>query len=978
VATVLLSIAATATPVGLSPGTITFPNQVIDTASLPVAVHLTNNQSVPLKISAIAATGDFQQTNTCPVSPATIPALGTCTITVTFTPTAVGWRTGTLKMTDDASTSPQTVSLTGNALAPVNWTPKTVVFGNQPVNTASSAQAVTITNNQSVALTITGITATADFPTTTTCIPSGSNSGSLGPNSSCSMTVNFAPTTLGYKTATLTINDSASSSPQTVSLSGNSVLPVLLNPITLSWPPPQAVGTTSAIQTVTLTNNEKVALAINSVGTTGDFPPSSDCPLIPRTLAPGASCEIALTFTPTLSGTRTGTLTVSDNASTSPQIVSLIGNYSSVYVAVRPEAACVGISQQEQFAAMVSGTPNTAVTWTVDGVLGGNSSVGMVDDTGLYTAPATQGAHTLKAISMAAPGNSQSVPVNVISQISPSVTPQTATVLNGFSQQFQATMCGASNPGVTWSVDNMVGGSSISGTVSATGTYTAPASGGIGKHTLKAVSVQDNARSASAIVTVASGAIVDFGSRTDISRPIPADIMGVERADSLPDQSNIAQLISAGFRHTRTYARLTDIFATPTPNWNKLDPYMAMLQQAGLKPLLQVSFTPSWLQPNPSPCSVATDDIPSDLNTWGQLAAQIVQHMDQKFPGFVQDYEIWNEPDLNLCSQNRLNSYLALYAAAAPQMKAQAQADGFNIRVGGPAMGDTSLISTWIPSFLSNSGTARYVDFVSYHHYFGGPQAIQLGMLWDDDSPTQSLYSRTQATSSGASAVYQNIAKLVAAGSQPSAVSTPIYVDEFNTNWAFMLDCCRNNITYGPLWNALFVTDVLNSIYAGAHNVPAKLTYFAATAKPYFCLLGMVDANMDCLYPSSALWSPYPQYYAFDLLASPSFLGLSTGAYMATSVSPPTTQSGLAVTGWYNSTADVVLIVNSTSISYSQLNITVQNVGFVNPNATLYLLNSANPQISALPLALNSASGEYSVAVSVPAHSVLAVAIMGP
>jgi hypothetical protein len=78
---------------------------------------LTNNQSVPLTISNVqitgAAPGDFAQTNTCPISPNTLAGGGSCTITVTFKPTAVNKRTASIAVTDGANNSPQTVFLKG-------------------------------------------------------------------------------------------------------------------------------------------------------------------------------------------------------------------------------------------------------------------------------------------------------------------------------------------------------------------------------------------------------------------------------------------------------------------------------------------------------------------------------------------------------------------------------------------------------------------------------------------------------------------------------------------------------------------------------------------------------------------------------------------------------------------------------------------------------------------------------------------------
>jgi hypothetical protein len=80
-------------------------------------VTLTNSGTAALSISSIAITGtnasDFAQTNTCPSGLATLAAGASCTISVTFTPSAAGGRTAALSVTDNASGSPQSVALSG-------------------------------------------------------------------------------------------------------------------------------------------------------------------------------------------------------------------------------------------------------------------------------------------------------------------------------------------------------------------------------------------------------------------------------------------------------------------------------------------------------------------------------------------------------------------------------------------------------------------------------------------------------------------------------------------------------------------------------------------------------------------------------------------------------------------------------------------------------------------------------------------------
>jgi Abnormal spindle-like microcephaly-assoc'd, ASPM-SPD-2-Hydin len=132
--------------------------------------------------------------------------------------------------------------------------------------------------------------------------------------------------------ASLTITDNASGSPQSVALSGSgtttSAAVVSLNPTSLSFGN-QQVNTTSAVRAVTLTNSGNAALTINSVGlngsNSGDFRQQNTCPSSSSTLAAGASCTISVTFTPSAESSRSASLTITDNASGSPQSVALSG-----------------------------------------------------------------------------------------------------------------------------------------------------------------------------------------------------------------------------------------------------------------------------------------------------------------------------------------------------------------------------------------------------------------------------------------------------------------------------------------------------------------------------------------------------------------------------------------------------------------------------------------------------------------------------
>lgn len=192
----------------------------VGTTSAAQTVTLNNTGTASLSIASIVANGDYGQTNTCGNS---VAAGASCTISVTFTPTALGTGTGAIAVTDNAAGSPQTVSLLGIGNPPVTLSPSSLSFSSQPAGTTSTAQVVTLTNSLSTPLAITSIAAAGDFAETNNCgtsVPAGS---------ACNISVAFKPSVTGSRMGTLTIMDSAGNSPQVASLSGTGSAPILVS-----------------------------------------------------------------------------------------------------------------------------------------------------------------------------------------------------------------------------------------------------------------------------------------------------------------------------------------------------------------------------------------------------------------------------------------------------------------------------------------------------------------------------------------------------------------------------------------------------------------------------------------------------------------------------------------------------------------------------------------------------------------------------
>jgi hypothetical protein len=224
-----------------------------------------------------------------------------------------------VNVNDDGPNSPQTAALTGTGLTPVSISPTSLGFGAVLLG-SNSMKTGTLTNNQNVALTNVNITiiGAASYSQVNTC------GTSVPANGQCTITVTFAPVTSGVQSGTVNVSDSAGNSPQTVALTGSGSLPLTLSPTALNFGS-QTVGTTSAPKNITVTNHEKVTVTFSSVAVTGidssEFSQTNNC----SSLSPGQMCTVAVTFTPSATGNRTASLTLTDSATNSPQTAKLSG-----------------------------------------------------------------------------------------------------------------------------------------------------------------------------------------------------------------------------------------------------------------------------------------------------------------------------------------------------------------------------------------------------------------------------------------------------------------------------------------------------------------------------------------------------------------------------------------------------------------------------------------------------------------------------
>ena len=202
--------------------------------------------------------------------------------------------------------------------------PAKLSFTSQAVGGNGSPEPVQLSNPGAAPLGIDSTITTGDFAQTNDC------NSKLAVGANCSVNVTFAPTAPGTRIGTVVVTDNAANNPQTIPLDGTGIGPAIslsLSSLTFAG---QLVTTTSAAQTVTLSDSGNVILTIASFVISGDFAQTNDCG---NTVTANASCSIKVTFLPTAGGSRSGTLTITDNAPGSPHIVALSGTGADFSIA---------------------------------------------------------------------------------------------------------------------------------------------------------------------------------------------------------------------------------------------------------------------------------------------------------------------------------------------------------------------------------------------------------------------------------------------------------------------------------------------------------------------------------------------------------------------------------------------------------------------------------------------------------------------
>jgi 6-phosphogluconolactonase (cycloisomerase 2 family) len=311
-------------------------------------VTITNTGGQGLSLRSVSVAGvnlsDFVATPNCSLPTVLAPNI-TCTVSIVFSPSAVGTRQASLAALDNAPGSPQSIPLTGvgsSALPAVTLSPGSLTFATTSQGSTSPAQSVTITNSGAAILHISSI------------LPGGSNPGDFQVSSACSnpvpvagacnVNVTFSPFGAGQRTANITIMDDAADSPQSVQFTGTGAAAppgtpiVKLTPANVSFGP-VTQGAVVAAQVITLANSGTGPLHIASVTLVGanssDFRLTNNCAA--AAYAAGTTCTIGVSISPVATGARTASVTITDDGSNSPQSIALSATVNAAF-AISPAA----------------------------------------------------------------------------------------------------------------------------------------------------------------------------------------------------------------------------------------------------------------------------------------------------------------------------------------------------------------------------------------------------------------------------------------------------------------------------------------------------------------------------------------------------------------------------------------------------------------------------------------------------------------
>jgi hypothetical protein len=228
--------------------------------------------------------------------------------------------------------------------APVtSYQPSNLSFGNVIVGTSSAPQQVTLANTGNAPLTFASFMASEGFTQSNTC------GSSIAAHADCTITVKYSPVTAGPAAGAITIVDSAAGAPESVPLTGNSVM-LAVSPLSLNFDP-LPVTSTSAAQSVVLTNAGSEAISLSGLTASPGFIETDNCG---TSLARNSSCSADVRFAPQTAGGVAGSLEIRSDDPGGPQSVILSGIGQDFSLTATPLSASVSPGDTARYAVTIT------------------------------------------------------------------------------------------------------------------------------------------------------------------------------------------------------------------------------------------------------------------------------------------------------------------------------------------------------------------------------------------------------------------------------------------------------------------------------------------------------------------------------------------------------------------------------------------------------------------------------------------------
>ena len=356
--------------VTLSPSPVAFGNQQQGSTSAAMVVTVANASGAsPAQLGTPTITGDFAvYSNNCPAS---LAAGNSCTLGLTFTPSAQSPRQGTLSVTYNSSTATDSLSGTGTAPGMLVFSPTSLSFAATADNSTSAPQSVTVSNSGANPAQISTTSTMGPFAVASSNCPQ-----TLAANATCTLAMTFTPPGTASYTGTAVLSGTFGNTPASLPLSGQGATPpaATLSPGTLSFPD-TAQGSASSAQQFTIMSTGGVPVTLSTPSVSADYQISAN--KCPATLAVNATCQISVLFHPAASGARPGTFTQPGNMSGGPLTASLSGNGL-------PPGDLVLSPGTYNFGPAVIGTTSASESFSVSNTGGAPESLGSPSSTGDY------------------------------------------------------------------------------------------------------------------------------------------------------------------------------------------------------------------------------------------------------------------------------------------------------------------------------------------------------------------------------------------------------------------------------------------------------------------------------------------------------------------------------------------------------------------------------------------------------------------